>query len=356
VQRAWSALAAVSGGPAPPLNPHLFLRHRPPCGSKLSCDLEAFRLPEFLVPLRYGLIALLVGVVVAVCWRLLRRRAASGSAPPIPFAGLLLCAVALGGYEVTGHLVTGLTVAVALLAAGGLVADVARLPMAARLLLGVPGAIVLVQKTVLPDPRWARVFAGVLAVVGGTLVADLDRRHAANGLGPVLAAVAVFGLYENVPDPDFALLIVGAALPLALLAWPAALARLGGAGSAGLMGLFAWADAVGGRGRLSAVFAGAACLGLLAVEPVSRLIRRRRGTLLDSVPRRWWVPLVVAAVQLALCAAATRISAPTRSPETAALMAGAAFAVAVAVLTISSMIATRWRRPGALETPQADPA
>jgi hypothetical protein len=246
-----------------------------------------------------------------------------------------------------------LTVAVVLLAAGGLVADLARLPMAARLVLGVPGAIVLVQKTALPDPTWARVFAGVLAVVGGTLIADFDRRHAANGLGPVLATVTVVGLYENVPDPDFALLIVGAALPLVLLGWPVPLFRLGGSGSAGLMGLFAWADAVGGRGNLSAVIAGAACLGLLAVEPVSRLLHRNRGTILDSMPRRWWVPVIVAAVQLALCAAATRIASPPRTPAKAALIAGVALALAVAVLTISSAIASRSRRPGALETPQA---
>jgi hypothetical protein len=273
VQHAWAGLATVSGGPSP-LDPHLFLRPRPPCSSKLTCDLDAFRIPEFLVPFRYGLIALGFGLVVAISWRLWRRRSANGDVAPLPFSGLLICAAALGGYQVTGHLVTGLTVAVVLLVAGGLVADLARLPMAARLVLGVPGAIVLVQKTALPDPTWARVFAGVLAVVGGTLVADLDRRHAANGLGPVLATVTVVGLYENVPDPDFALLIVGAALPLVLLGWPVPLARLGGAGSAGLMGLFAWADAVGGRGRLSAVIAGAACLGLLAVEPVSRLLRR----------------------------------------------------------------------------------
>jgi hypothetical protein len=349
---AWDALAGLPRA-CGPLDPHLCLRPRPPCSSKLRCDLQALRLPEFLVPFRYGLVALGVGVVVAVCWRLWRRRSASGNAPPIPFAGPLLCAVALGGYEVTGHLVTGLAVAVALLAAGGLVADVARLPIPVRLLLGVPGAVVLVQKTALPDPTWARVFAGVLAVVGGTLVADLDRRHAATGLGPVLATVTVVGLYESVPDPDFALLIVGAALPLVLLGWPAPLARLGGAGSAGLMGLFAWADAVGGRGRLSAVIAGAACLGLLAVEPVTRLLRRKRGTILDSAPRRWWVPVVVAAVQLALCVAATRISGPTRTPAKAALIAGAAFALAVAVLTISSTIAARFRRPGALETPPA---
>jgi hypothetical protein len=249
---------------------------------------------------------------------------------PIPLAGLLFVGAAIAGYERTGHLVVGLAVSVTLLGAGGLIADATRLPLLVRMLLAVPGAFVLAERSALPDPEWARVFVAVLAVAGAGLVADLDRRNADSGLGPVLLAVTMVGLYESMPDPDFALLLVGAALPVALLGWPAPLARVGGAGAAAGSGLFAWADAVGGRGLLSAVIAGAACLGLFAVEPLAHAVMRRRRTMLERLPRRWWVPVLVGLVQLGLAAACTRIAAFGRSPLEAGEIAAVLFVLAIA--------------------------
>ncbi len=323
------------------LDPHLFLRPRPPCSGKLHCDLQAFTLPEFTEPLRFALIALAVGIVLALGWRRARRPGRHGRAPrPIALSGLLFAAAALAGYQRTGHLVVGLAVSVVLLAVGGLVADLANWPLLARMALAVPGAIVLAERSALPDPEWARMFAAAVTVVGAGLVADLDRRNERSGLGPVLLAVTMVGLYESVPDPDFALLLVGAALPVALLGWPVALARVGGSGAAAASGFLAWAAAVGGRGLLSAVIAGGACLGLFAVEPLAHLFQKRRRSVLERLPRRWWVPVLVGPVQLGLAAACSRIAAAGRSPLEAGEIAAVSLVFAVVLACALSTRAT----------------
>ena len=321
------------------LDPHLFLHRWPPCSGKLRCDLREFAIPEFTEPLRFALVGLGIGIVVCLAWRHLRRRRRHGRAPrPIAIVGLLFAGAALAGYQRTGHLVVGLAVAVVLLAGGGLISDLAKLPLVPRMLLAVPGAILLAERSALPDPGWVRVFVAFVTVVGAGLVADLDRRNAQSGLGPVLLAVTMFGLWESVPDPDFALLLVGAALPLALLGWPVPLARVGSSGSAAASGLLAWAAAVGGRGLLSAVVAGSACLGLFVIEPVAHLLLRRRQSVLERLPPRLWVPVLVGLVQLGVDAACTRIAAWGRSPLEAGEIAAASL---VAAIGLACALSTR---------------
>ena len=328
------------------LDPHLFLHQRPPCSGKLGCDLRALTIPEFTEPFRFALVALGVGLVFGLARRLARRRRLHSRAPrPIALAGLLFAAAALAGYERTGHLVVGLAVSVALLAGGGLIADLARWPLLPRMLLAVPGAVVLAERSALPDPGWARVFVAFVTVVGAGLVADLDRRNERSGLGPVLLAVTMVGLYESVPNPDFALLLVGAALPVALLGWPVALAGVGGSGAAAASGLLAGAAAVGGLGLPSAVVAGTACLGLFVIEPVAHLLLRRRRSVLERLPQRWWAPVLVGLVQLGLAAACTRIAAAGRSP----LVAGEISAVSLVVAVVLACALSTRAAPRSVE-------
>ena len=276
---------------------------------------RAFTIPEFTEPLRFGLVLLCLGLVVGLALRVSRRGRKHASAPrPVPLVGLLFATATLAGYQRTGHLVVGLTVSVVLLVGGGLISDLAKLPLIPRMLLAVPGALVLAARAALPDPGWAKILVALVTVVGAGLVADLDSRNSGAGFGPVLLAVTMFGLYESVPDPDFALLLLGAALPLALLGWPIALERLGGPGAAAASGFLAWAAAVGGRGLLSAVVAGCGCLGLFAIEPLAHLLLPHRASILERLPRKWWVPILVGLLQLGLCAASTRSAASGRSP------------------------------------------
>ena len=118
------------------LAPQLYLNRWPPCHGRLRCDLQEFTVADFTEPLRFALVALGVGIVLGLLWRGRLRGRRHGSAPtPIPLAGLLFAAAALAGYQRTGHLVVGLAVSAALLAGGGLIADLGRLPLAPRMLL-----------------------------------------------------------------------------------------------------------------------------------------------------------------------------------------------------------------------------
>ncbi|HEX6393043.1 MAG TPA: hypothetical protein VFZ97_06345 [Acidimicrobiales bacterium] len=311
------------------IDPHLFLRHRPPCNTRLACDLQAFTLPEFRDPLLFGFVAVGAGAVVSWGRRAVRGARGIKSSLPVPIAGLLFAAAALAGYQRTGHLVPGFALSIALLLTGGLIGDIASLPAVPRMLLSAPGAVVLATESALPDPLWARVFAGAITVVGAGLIDSLDRRCCRLGLGPLLLAVTTVGLYETVPDPDFALLLVGAALPMALLGWPIPLARLGGAGAAAAAGFLAWADAVGGRGRLGTVVAGGVCLGLFAIEPPVHWLLRDGQTVVERLAPHLRTPVVVSFIQLALAAACTRIALDNRTPVEAGEIAGIALLLAI---------------------------
>jgi hypothetical protein len=261
---------------------------------------------------------------------------------------VLFAASALAGYQRTGHLVPAFAVSIGLLVAGGLIRELAGISPVFSMLLAFPGAFVLATETALPDPAWARAFAGAFTVVGTGLIDSLDRRCDEFGLGPLLLAVTTLGLYETVPDPDFALLLLGAAIPLVLFGWPVPFGRLGTSGAAAAAGLLAWAGAVGGRGRLGTVVAGAVCLGLFAVEPPAHLLLRGRRTLLEALASRSWGPVVVCFVQLGLAAACTRMAVGNRSPAEVGEIAGVALLLAViCMLTLSeprSHLMARLRR------------
>jgi hypothetical protein len=225
--------------------------------------------------------------------------------------------------------VSGLALSIGLLLAAGVVGEVIGLPPIARMILAVPGAIVLATGSGIPDPEWVRVFVAGTTVVGAALIESLDRRCDQLGLGPLLMAVSMVGLYETVPDPDFALLLVGAALPITLLSWPVPLARLGSPGAAAAAGFLAWADAVGGRGRLGTVVAGGACLGLFAIEPLAHLLLRGRPTVIERLAPRRSTPILIVLVQLGIAAACTRIASGGRSPIGAAEIASISLVFAV---------------------------
>ena len=193
-------------------------------------------------------------------------------------------------------------------------------------LTGAPGGPALPWPALLP-----------IAVAVAAALASFDRRWRELGLLPALLAVTAAGIWATVPDVEAALVLLGAAVPLALLGRPGPLAgRLPGAAAFGVAGSVAvaavlvWTVASGGAARPGSVVGGLACLGLLAVEPAVRLLDPRRRSPLDPLEGRPGLAWAALAVQLALVVVAARVAG---RPE------GAATALALAALELGLALA-----------------
>jgi hypothetical protein len=311
------------------LDPHLRLRGRPACGSRLDCDLSAFTLPEFRAGLLAATATLGLGIVLVL---VLRRR--QRSSPPALIGPLLLLGAAVAYWGVD-RLLPWVAMCVALLAAGGYLAARFGAGLPTSVLAAAPGGVLLAATPALDGlvPAWCRVGLGSATVLGAALAAVMDREHAGEGLAPVCLAVSVVAVYETVPDTDLVLVLLPLALLLSLLAWPAPLARIGAAGTYGFVGLLFFTVVVGGRGRLSAVVGGLACLGLLALEPAARRLAGGR-SLLDRLPRTAASAASVGAVQLLVVFLSTRL-AGTRLTVPAAV----AVALPVTLLVLAALAA-----------------
>jgi hypothetical protein len=181
------------------------------------------------------------------------------------------------------------------------------------------------------EPGLAPGVALAAAVAAGVLLADFDRRRR-DGLAWPLWAVSVAGVWATVPDVESAVVVLGAALPAALLGWSSPLARsgpvaLGVAGSLAGAGLLVWVVATDGAGRPGSMVGGLACLGVLAVEPMARRLAGR-GPGVDGQP----LPaLPLAATHLVLVAVAARVVGRRETVAEALPLAAAELAAALAV-------------------------
>jgi hypothetical protein len=294
--------------------------------------IEALVTPELFAGLLAGAIAAGVCAVAAL---LLQRR-------QLPVAGLAVAAAFLAVIRPP----TPVIVAIGLLALLGIAADLrpGLLPWAGALAIG--PALLLVLAGELFEPMWGRI-AGVVAIaLGGTLAAWAEQRRPASWAGPVLAAGSALGVLIVVPDTERALVLVGAALPAALLGWPFRLARLGAGGALSFFGVVVWVVLRDGATRGSAIVGGLAALGILVAEPVAALLSRLiSGTW--SRPRSDWV-LVAAHAAVVLLAA--RLAGTLDSAEDAVLVAGLVLGGAVALLTAADL-----RRPEPEDAPAHGP-
>ncbi|HEX8769275.1 MAG TPA: hypothetical protein VF711_00760, partial [Acidimicrobiales bacterium] len=89
----------------------------------------------------------------------------------------------------------GLSAALILLALGGLVGQVTRSSPAWLLVLALPGGCLLGLGSGVVGVAWIRILVIVTAVVGGTLVADFDRRHQNPSLALPLFSLSCVGVY-----------------------------------------------------------------------------------------------------------------------------------------------------------------
>lgn len=189
-----------------------------------------------------------------------------------------------------------------------------------------PGAVLLAVTFPVTTPAWLRIAAAVGVLVTGVLAHDFDLEQGPRGAPFVLLAVSAVGVYYTVPDTELPLVLLGASVPFALISFPQPLRRMGSAGTATTMGVFAWVIVVGGQGRAGSVVAGFATLGLLLVEPLARRLPRSNAVAGKWVEgrrhsERWMSVVIVAAlVQLTLCAYCATMAGRESEAYAAALM------------------------------------
>jgi hypothetical protein len=285
--------------------------------------------PEFAAGCWWGLAAVAVALAAGFARRWGRQ------SEPAPIAGLLFAGATVAAIGSTLGVPVMLVLGLLALAAAGAWRMGSEWLTAA---LTVPGAWLVAYHSGL-DLDGSRPMVAAAVVAAGWLSADFDHRWRGRALGPVLLAMTVAGVYATVPDTEQALAALGVALPLALLSWPWPLASLGRAGAQAAIGALLWVIVAGGAARPSAVVGGVACLGLLVVEPLARVVDPGRRSALERLPPgRWGVP-AAAAVQLVLVYVAAE----------AVVIAGVELVVAVAVC-----LATTLSRPTHRKQDDAD--
>jgi hypothetical protein len=176
-----------------------------------------------------------------------------------------------------------------------------------------PGGALLVTLAAEGTAGWARAFVFVTIIVAGPAAAAVDRRFPY--LTFALLAVSALGAYATVPDTEQARALVGALLPVALIAFGFRRVSEASGPIAGVA-LVAWVALVGGVGRPGSVVGAIGCLGVLALGPLSR-----RTTL-----------VLVVAVHVAVVSAASRVAGLRQSAWTAAAVVLPVMVVAAALL------------------------
>ncbi len=310
-------------------------------------DMQALRTlinaPEFHSGFLAGVAVLVVAAIVVVALRGLRTRPDTrhGRARPGLVGPALVVATlaAIGGlgpfYQVWPVPARVVFALVGLWLAGEIGARTAR-PVGAVLALAAGIALV---DPLAHFPVWVVMILALGPALAGTAVGDFDRRGARRGLGPLLLLVSIAGLYTTVPDTELALVLFGAAIPISLLAWPRARARLGSGGAYAAIGLFLWVATIEGSGRAGSIVGAVATLALLVLEPLGRLIAPRL-----TVPRlppfltdARVTPGLLVGGQLLLVAWAARVAGLADDPIVALVLALPVLAVGIAVGVAASV-------------------
>lgn len=233
--------------------------------------------PRFQDGFTVGLV--LTALVLATGWALSTLRRSHrpwGLTGPAWVVASLITLGGWMGYEGVDVVPSGLLWGLLALFVAGEIAERTPNPKIIGFVLAFPGAVLVGYSTEFPGPSWSRwVVLGVTAA-GAPLAADLDRRCARLGLGPVLWFIAVAGVYWTVPDTERIRPLIGAAVPLAFTGWPKRLSRMGAGGIGASVGLLMWVAAIEGRGRPGSIVGAAGSLGLFVVEPLGRTLAKGR--------------------------------------------------------------------------------
>jgi hypothetical protein len=312
---------------------------------------------EFAIGLLMGSVAFLVALPAALGLGVLfpaRGRRPGLVGPVFAVASVFALNGNLGTDEIAsvpGDVVLGLL----LVWLAGTIGAATRYPWAVGPIASLPGGFLIAGANAGLADGWVPVLIVLgIAVVGGT-AADLDRRGARYGLGPLLFVIAVVGIYFTVPDTELMRAIVGVALPLVLLAWPYAAAALGAGGAYAAVGLLLWIAPIEGIGRPGAIVGVVGAFALLVGEPLGRaLVPWLRGRVrLIQFPIGHPRALVVGS-QVVLTLYAARVAGTAQSAFAAVLLMIPALAVSVAFGVF--LVLPERRRRHRKRRPSATPA
>ncbi len=299
--------------------------------------------PELRAGLVAGFVALVTCALVVGAWFLVARRARGGrdggirAVTVLGIVGPALVVATLVGLSGSGRfdevwaVPTGVVVGLGTLWLAGEVGS-RTAPLVGGVLALVGGVILAGSTTPVPPPAWITVVLVFGPALAGTGVADFDRRRSGSGLGPQLLLISILGLYATVPDTELVLVLLGAMVPLALLAWPRVWGRLGAGGAFAVTGVFLWITTIEGAPRGGSIVGGVATLALLLAEPVGRLVATPAAP--DGAPdastggRLGGFSFVV--VQLLLTGYAACVAGRVGDPLVAVLLTVPALAIGVA--------------------------
>jgi len=280
-------------------------------------------------------------VAIAVIAQRAGRREESDD--PVRIGAVIIVVVTVLALAAEDLVPARLPLALGALLAAGVLAQLTRLPTLTGAVLALPGAWMIATETSVVDVAWIRIAVVVVAVLGGACLASFEGNRRARSIGLLLLPLTAAGMYFTVPDTERAAVFFGVAAPFLCVGW---LLRsgpsLGAAGSWALAALVAWITATGGSGRESSIVGGIACLGLFAVEPLSRLVARSRMGVLDVAPKDWrrvWAPAPAFTAHLALVYIASRVAGLRH--EVASAVAIVAVEAAVGVIVGGRLIVRR---------------
>jgi hypothetical protein len=131
-----------------------------------------------------------------------------------------------------------------------------------------------------PGASWHGPAVAVTTLLVAPLATSADREWERRGSVPLWYGLACVGLYLCVPDTEEARVLLVVAFAAAVASRLPVLRSFGAGGTGAAIGLFAWIAAFDARGRPASFIGAAGALGLVALEPVGRWIRRHRAPLL----------------------------------------------------------------------------
>jgi hypothetical protein len=279
---------------------------------------------EFLWGLGAGGIALALAAAVAVRTGRLRP---SG---PVPVTGVVMTGAALWtinrSWAVTPAVVVGLAGVAGAAAASGL-PGWRPSPLTAAAVAAPFAWLLAIDAS---STGWVRTVVVGSASIGSVAASRTDAGWSATRVVPALYVVTAAGVFAAVPDTEEAAVLLGAAVPPALAAWPLGRARLGPGGAGAAAALLVWVAAVGGRGRQPSIVGAVACLGLLATLPAGRWLARRWTGRPDRAVAH---PVTLLVTHMAVVAVASRVAGVSDHMWVAVPVAAVAVVAALAAST-----------------------